>query len=215
MASPGCVSSDTPAAWAMAATATVAAAAPIPAAAPARHSERVDVERRVVGAATAVVEEALGVVVAVMTAPFGWWGRFVVRPSPRPRTASAQSTPLAKNFVDFSSGSHGPHLGLDHGTLEEPTRRSPVEPHGVGEGEAAKVVLGHELSLHRFVGLGKDPRHLGHVPVADVGAEDGLQLGAEGIGPSIEGGVVHGVVGLAPEEEGADEALGELRLCHH
>ena len=50
------------------------------------------------------------------------------------------------------------------------------EPGGVLEHEAAEVVWSIRPVLDQLVGLGQHLGHVGHVEVADVGAEDGLQL---------------------------------------
>ena len=85
-----------------------------------------------------------------------------------------------------------------------------METDGVAEAEVAQVLGGEQPVLHLLVDLGDDFEHVGDVPVADVGAEDDLELLVEGVGLRVEGPGGLGVVGLDAEEEAGDEALDDV-----
>src|SRR5437016_4206722 len=80
----------------------------------------------------------------------------------------------------------------------------------IGKGEIAEVLGGKAAVLEVFVGLGNDLIHLLHVPVSDVGAEEGIQACSERQGLSVEGPNGARVIGFAPEEENGDEEVADL-----
>ena len=59
----------------------------------------------------------------------------------------------------------------DDRTFEEIGVLRAPEPHGVGEGEVAEVVLRDQPVFDQLVGFGQHHAHVGHVEMADVGAE--------------------------------------------
>src|SRR5207302_5142195 len=66
------------------------------------------------------------------------------------------------------------HLGgrLGHsGPLEEPRVAGAPQPHGIGEREIAEIVGRDEAVLPQLPRLRQHVAHVGHVEVADVGAE--------------------------------------------
>ena len=61
--------------------------------------------------------------------------------------------------------------------------------------------------LDQFVGLFQNFFHIGHVPVADVRTENGLEAGTKRIQPGIKRGGIHGVVGFTTEIEIGDKQI--------
>ena len=74
---------------------------------------------------------------------------------------------------------------------------------GIREHELPQVLLGEEAVLHQLVGLFQHERHVGHVEVAHVGAEDRAE---PVMAVAVEGPRGRHVVRLAAEVE----ALGEV-----
>lgn len=63
------------------------------------------------------------------------------------------------------------------------------------------------------MGLRQDLQHVRHVKVADVGAEERVELGAERIGPPVERPGIEPVVGLGAEVEAGHEAIANVLLA--
>ena len=68
---------------------------------------------------------------------------------------------------------------FDDGSFEEVSVGVGVEAELVGEGEVSEVLGADQAVLDGFIGFGDGFRHVGHVPVAEVGAHEGSDLGAE------------------------------------
>ena len=73
------------------------------------------------------------------------------------------------------------------------------------EGEGAEIFLAHQVFGHQAVGVFQHFRHVRHVEVADVGTEQGVYLGFQGIYAVVEGPDVHAIVGFAAEIEVAEQ----------
>ena len=63
------------------------------------------------------------------------------------------------------------------------------------------------LVVDQLVCLAEDARHVGHVPMAHVGAEHRVQPRAQRVEARVEGQGHTGIVGLAAEVEARDEAI--------
>ena len=71
----------------------------------------------------------------------------------------------------------------------------------VAKREMLEIVQGEQPVLDQFMGFGEHTRHVGHVEVADVGAEHRLELRVVVIEAAVESHRGHAVVGLAAEVE--------------
>ena len=87
----------------------------------------------------------------------------------------------------------------------------------IGERESTKVLLAELISFHEFPRFEENALHIGDIPMPDIGTEERTQASAHGIESGIERHGVHGVVGLAAEEEllGKDPAniLGPAKVA--
>src|SRR5207247_2427490 len=99
---------------------------------------------------------------------------------------------------------------LDDRATEEPGIARAPQPHGVGEGEVAEVLERDEPVLDELVGLGEDVRHVGHVEVADVRAEERVEPCAARIDAAVERPGVDRVVSLAAEVEARHEEVAQV-----
>src|SRR5208283_103912 len=77
---------------------------------------------------------------------------------------------------------------------------SAQQPHRIGECEVAEVGGSDQPVLYQLVGFRQDHPHVGHVEMADIGAEDRIDPGAERVDVAECHGI-HPVVGLAAEIE--------------
>src|SRR6476620_540798 len=84
---------------------------------------------------------------------------------------------------------------FDGGPGEERGVPACVEAHRIREHEVAQVAVGEELVLDHLVDLAEQVGHHRDVPVRDVGAEYGVEAGAEGVGLGVERDDRHRVVG--------------------
>jgi hypothetical protein len=97
-----------------------------------------------------------------------------------------------------------PRLFFDDRAFEKVRVETRPQPDGVAEAESVEILLGHPFLFDQLPGLFEHFGHIGHVEVADIGAEDRPQLGAERV--SWREGVGHsGIVGFAAEKEFGNE----------
>lgn len=82
-----------------------------------------------------------------------------------------------------------------------------MEAGRIGKGKAPKIVLGYETVFNQFIGFAQNLLGFGNVPMADVGADHGIESGAETIEPGIECHRIRRVVGPTAEVELRYEAV--------
>src|SRR5579885_32655 len=124
----------------------------------------------------------------------------------------------ARRLSSFGGGAHravAEHRGGlpgDHRALEKARVLRAPQPDRVGEGEGAEIVFGDMAVLDQLVGLGQRVAEVDHVEMADIRAEDRIELGAERVAATERGGV-HAVVGLAAEIERLGVQLDPVLLA--
>ena len=64
-----------------------------------------------------------------------------------------------------------------------------MQARGVLAGERSELLWRDEALLEQSVGVGQYVGHYGHVEVADIGAQHGLERGAEGVGGALAAAV--------------------------
>src|SRR5215469_17864688 len=100
----------------------------------------------------------------------------------------------------------------DTGASEKAWVLAAEQAHHIGEREVAEIGRGRQPVLDHLIGLGHDLGHVRHVEMADIGAEDRIEPGAQWIGARIEGPDVRRVVGLAAEIEWRYEEVAPVLL---
>src|SRR5579875_2129753 len=99
---------------------------------------------------------------------------------------------------------------FDHRALEEVGVHAGPQAGGISEDEIAKIVFSDQSVFDQFVSLLGHFGHIGDVPMADVGAEDGVEPGAKGKLARIERHGVDRVVSLAAEIEVGHEQIAYI-----
>ena len=56
----------------------------------------------------------------------------------------------------------------------------------MGEDEIVEIVVVEQFPFHQLVGFFQHAGHVGHIPMANVGAEHGFQARAERVHPAVE-----------------------------
>src|SRR5437764_958897 len=126
------------------------------------------------------------------------------------RRAALASARLAASGPFTLSATESRHRGFDHRPREEARVDAGPERGRVGEDEVAERLLAEHARLDERVGLGQRLPHVGHVPVADVRAEDRFQARAERVHPRVERDRGQAVVGRAAEVEALGEDVADV-----
>src|SRR5579862_2122383 len=113
----------------------------------------------------------------------------------RPRSSGSSPSPGSARRQELCD------LGLDRGAFEEVGVHAGVEHDGIREHEFLELGVVEELVLVELVGFLEHGGHVGDVPMADIGAEHRLELGAERVEAAVEAQRDQRVVGLAAEIE--------------
>jgi len=120
--------------------------------------------------------------------------------------------------VEFAKGFG--RVGLDDRALEEIRIHPAVQLDWIDEDEVAEVLRRHQAMFDTLVRFDRGVAHVDQVVMAEIGAVDRVEAGAERIAFRVEGPRGYAIVAFTSKEEMRDEqivdiAARSIRQCRH